>query len=160
MQSRRPHPSSRNRPATAKAVSDCAPVASLREHARALAALDLRLRRTLPPALRDQVRLADLRDGRIVFLAPTPATAARLRTCRDDLLAAAHELGVQADAVVVKVAPIPTDTYVPAKAKPLPHTAADHLRKAAQSLSDHELKALFLKLASLAGDSGVRSEPH
>jgi hypothetical protein len=127
-------------------------VASLRDRARALAALDLRLRRTLPASLRDQVRLADLRDGRIVFLAPTPAMAARLRTCQSDLLATAHLLGAKAGTVVVKVASIPTDSYEPVRAKPLPRTAADHLRKAAQSLSDHELKALFLKLASLAGD--------
>lgn len=150
---RRPRPSSRQRPSTAKAVGECTPVASLRDRARALAALDLRLRRSLPAPLRDQVRLADLRDGRIVFLAPTPAMAARLGTCRADLLATAHMLGAQAEAVVVKVASIPEDTYVPVRTKPLPRTAADHLRKAAQSLTDHELKALFLKLASLAGDA-------
>jgi hypothetical protein len=156
---RRPHPPLRKLPATAKAVGDCKPVASLRDRACALAALDLRLRRTLPEPLQDQVRLADLRDGRIVFLAPTPAMAARLRTCRDDLLATAHVLGAQADTVVVKVAPIPTDTYQPARAKPLPGAAADHLRKAAQSLSDHELKALFLNLASLADGTSSTREP-
>jgi hypothetical protein len=156
---RRPHPSLRKHPATAKAVGECKPVAALRDRARALAALDLRLRRTLPEPLRDQVRLADLRGGRIVFLAPTPAMAGRLRTCRDDLLSTAHTLGVQADTVVVKVASVPTDSYEPIRAKPLPSVAADHLRKAAQSLSDHELKALFLNLASLAGDSSSSQEP-
>jgi len=156
---RRPHPPSRKQPASAKAVGDCKPVAALRDRARALAGLDLRLRRTLPQPLQDQVRLADLRHGRIVFLAPTPATAARLRTCSDDLLSTAHALGAQADTVVVKVAPIQTDTYRPPEAKPLPGAAADHLRKAAQSLSDHELKALFLKLASLAGDTTPTQEP-
>lgn len=145
-------PSERAHGSTARAVGDCTPVASLRERALALAALDARLRQSLPPPLRSQVRLADLRGDRLVFLASTPATAARLRACREDLLANAQALGVRSRDIAVKVARLPEDTYVPPKAKALPHAAADHLRKAAHSLSDHELKALFLNLASLAGD--------
>ncbi len=161
MPSRPPRPSLGRRDSTAKAVGDCSPVASLREHARALAALDARLRQSLPAPLREQVRLADLRAERLVFITPTPALASRLRSHGDDLLAAAHLMGAQARAVVVKVASIPTtDTDAPVRAKPLPHAAADHLRKAAQSLSDHELKALFLKLASCADDPDAHAEPH
>jgi hypothetical protein len=147
---RQPPPA--HRLSTAKAVGESAPVSSLRERTSALAALDGRLRQALPSPLREQVRVADLRGERLVFLASTSASAARLRACREDLLAAAHELGIRIGDVVVKVAALPHDTYVPPKAKPLPHAAADHLRKAASSLSDHELKALFLNLASLAGD--------
>jgi len=154
MSSRQPPPVLHH-PSNAKVVGECTPVSSLRERARALAALDVRLRQALPPPLREQVRLADLRGGRLVFLAPTPATAARLRACREDLLAAAQVLGIRIREIAVKVARLPDDTYVPPKAKPLPHAAADHLRKAAHSLSDHELKALFLNLASLAGDDAT-----
>ncbi|MBB6185420.1 DciA family protein [Oleiagrimonas soli] len=139
-------------------MGDCKPVAALRERAQALIALDERLRQTLPSPLREQVRLADLRDGRIVFLAPTPAWASRLRTCQGELLAAAHKLGAQASSVVVKVAPLLPEPEEPVVTKPLPHAAAEHLRKAAQSLSDHELKALFLNLASVAEQSSSPSE--
>ena len=150
--SSRQAPPVRHHPSNAKAVGDLTPVSSLRDRASALAALDQRLRQALPPPLREQVRLADLRGERLVFLAPTPATAARLRACREDLLATAQVLGIRTRDVTVKVAQLPDDTYVPPKAKPLPRAAADHLRKTAHSLSDHELKALFLNLASLAGD--------
>jgi hypothetical protein len=143
---------------TAKVVGDCKPVAALRERARAWTALDERLRQTLPSPLREQVRLADLRDDRIVFLAPTPAWASRLRMSQGDLLAAAHNLGAKASSVVVKVAPLLPEPEEPVAAKPLPRAAADHLRKAAQSLSDHELKALFLSLASVAEDSSSPPE--
>jgi hypothetical protein len=141
-------------------VGECKPVIALRDRARVLAALDEQLRQMLPSPLREQVRLADLRDGRIVFLAPTPAWATRLRTAQNELLAAAHHLGAQAHTVVVKVAPptVSPPEYT-ISAKPLPHAAANHLRKAAKSLSDHELKALFLELASLAEDSCSPQEP-
>lgn len=158
MPSRQRHVSVRGN-STARSVGDCAPVANLRKRVRALTLLDQRLRQSLPSPLREQVRLADLRGGRMAFLAPTPALAARLRMCTDDLLDTAQKLGAHAVSVVVKVVPTRTDATQPVSAKTLPRTTADHLRKAARSLSDHELRALFLELASLAGDHPSPSEP-
>jgi hypothetical protein len=143
----------------ATAVGDSKPVAALRARARALGVLDEKLRQKLPSPLREQVQLADLRDGRLVFLAPTPAWASRLRMAGNTLLEAAHDLGAEAVSVVVKVVPPLPETEVTVTAKPLSRTAADHLRKAAQSLSDQELKALFLNLASIADETSPPGAP-
>lgn len=127
---------------------------SLARQARKRDRLDQRLRETLPAPLREKVRLADLKHGRLVFLAPSPAWAARLRTMQAQLLAAVHAMGVKADSVVVKVVPervVPQPE--PPRRTPLSSTTASHLRAAARSLSDHKLRDLFLELASIAESS-------
>lgn len=134
-------------------MGECGPVAALKARAQVLKELDERLRQTLPPPLRGQVRLADLRDGRIVFLAPSPAWASKLRMLQNEILANARSFGAHAGSVVVKVAPPPPEPKEPEPAKPLSHTAAHHLRSAARFLSDPELRALFLELASFAEHS-------
>jgi hypothetical protein len=131
-------------------VLECGPVAALARRAHELDEMDRRLRQTLPSPLRDQVRLADIRDGRIVFLAPSPAWASRLRLAQAQILAAARAMGAQAGSVVVKVVPPPAAPHEPAKRTPLSRAAAEHLETAARSLSDPELRALFLELASIA----------
>lgn len=140
------------RPTTGpKPVSETSPVASLIERARALEALDLRLRLTLPPALRPHCCLADARQGRVVFLADSSTWAAKLRLHQTPILTEAHRaLGQPFKSFAVKVAPLPSVPPEPARRKPLSHTAAEHLSKAAATLADPELRVLFLKMASLA----------
>lgn len=140
-----------------KSAADCGPIASLAARARELDGLDRRLRQSLPAVIREQVRLADVRDGRLVFLAPTPAWASRLRLSQASLLDTAQALGTRAQSVVVKVAPLPPAPAEPAYGKPLSAAAAVHLRSAASALSDPELRDLFLSLASVAESS---SSPH
>lgn len=116
-----------------------------------LAALDGQLRLSLPDTLRRQCCLADVRAGRIVFLASSPAWAAKLRLHQNLILAQARE-ALEADirtfaVKVADLAPVPPE---PARRKPLSLTTAEHLKTAAKSLSDPELRALFLQLASLA----------
>ncbi len=123
---------------------------ALLQHARWLAALDSRLRRQLPPALRDHVMLANAREGRLAFLADNPAWATRLRTLGPEVVAHAKALGVQADRLVVKVAPLPALPRDSTSRVPLSRAAREHLRAAADSVADPELKALFLEMASLA----------
>lgn len=135
-------------------VRETGPFVSLARQARKRDELDRRLRGSLPAPLREQVRLADLHHGRLVFLAPSPAWAARLRTYQAQVLAAAHAQGVEADAVVVKVAPPHTvPTPEPPRRTPLSRATATHLRAAARSLVDHKLRDLFLELASIAESS-------
>ncbi|HEV7776776.1 MAG TPA: DUF721 domain-containing protein [Luteibacter sp.] len=133
-----------------KSLSESGPFASLARRARELDILDRQLRQTLPPPLRDQVRFADLRDGRLVFLAPSPAWASRLRLMQTQILATARANGTPASSLTVKVAPLPPEEMIPERRKPLSATAASHLTAAAASLSDPNLKALFLELASQA----------
>jgi hypothetical protein len=133
-----------------KSIADVGPVAKLAHRARELDMLDRQLRATLPVPLRDHVRLADLRDGRLVFLAPSSAWASRVRLYQAQILEAARAIGAQAHSVAVKVAPLPVEPPGPDPLKPLSAGAARHLRAAAASLSDPTLRDLFLGLASVA----------
>jgi hypothetical protein len=134
-------------------VTECGPIAALSSRAHELDRLDRQLRQSLPSPLREQVRLADVRNGRLVFLAPTSAWASRLRLTQTQLLGAARALGTRVESVVVKVAPLPPVPEEPAMRKPLSEATADHLRSTATSLSDPEMRALFLSLASIAEGS-------
>jgi hypothetical protein len=125
----------------------------LAHRARQLDALDRSLRATLPAPWREHVRFADIRHGRLVFLAPSSAWAARVRLYQAQLLQAARALGAQAATVAVKVAPLPVEEVIPDQHKPLSAGAARHLRAAAASLSDPTLRDLFLDLAAKADSS-------
>ena len=133
-----------------KSIVDCGSFATLARKAGMLEALDRALRQTLPSPLREQVRFANLRNDRLVFLASSPAWATRLRLMQTQILASASAIGTHASSVTVKVAPQPPVTTQPDRSKPLSPAAAAHLRAAAASLTDPELRALYLELASLA----------
>ena len=137
-----------------KAVAECIELDALAERARALDALDGRLRHLLPAAVARETRLADVRDGRVVFLASSPAWASRIRLYQTALLAEARAaLGGTVERFAVKVAPLPSVPPEPAKPKPLSATTAQHLRTAAKVMPDPELRALYLQLASIADDN-------
>ena len=133
-----------------KSLVDCGSFATLAKKADVLEALDRALRQTLPSPLREQVRFANLRNDRLVFLASSPAWATRLRLMQTQILATAHAIGTSASSLTVKVALQPPLIIEPDRSKPLSPAAANHLRATAASLSDPELRALFLELASLA----------
>lgn len=129
---------------------------TLADRARALDALDDRLRHLLPEAVARETRLADVRNGRIVFLASSPTWASRIRLYQSALLAEANTaLGGGVERFTVKVAPLPTVPPEPTRPKPLSSAAALHLRATAKVLPDPELRALYLHLASLAEDGST-----
>ncbi|RYD15562.1 MAG: DUF721 domain-containing protein [Lysobacteraceae bacterium] len=134
-------------------AAECIPLDALAERARALDALDQRLRRLLPAATARETRLADVRNGRVVFLASSPTWASRLRLQQAAILAEARAaLGDGIERFAVKVAPLPTVPPEPTKPKPLSAATARHLMATATILSDPELQALYRKLASIADD--------
>lgn len=147
-------PPPRTRPkSTLVPIAECVALDTLAKRARALDKLDERLRHLLPDALASECRLADLRNGRLVFLTTSPAWATRLRMHQANLLAEARAAtGNAVELFVVKVAALPTVPPEPDRSKPLSTVAANHLRSAARTLKDPELQALYLKLASLAAD--------
>ncbi len=133
---------------------ECVTLDALADRARALDALDERLRRLLPAATARETRLADVRNGRIVFLASSSTWASRLRLYQSSILAEARAaLGGAVERFTVKVAPLPIVPQNPTKRKPLSASTARHLRATATVLSDPELQALYLRLASIADDS-------
>jgi hypothetical protein len=137
-------------------ASECVALGALADHARALDVLDRRLRRLLPDSLARESKLADVRGGRVVFLASSPAWASRLRLHQAALLAEARAaLGDVVGRFTVKVAPLSPVPAENTKQKPLSAASAEHLRKAAKSLTDPELRALYLHLASFAVDEST-----
>jgi hypothetical protein len=136
---------------TAKSVSESPPVAALLARARALDALDRQLRQPLPESLRRQCRLATVQSGRIVFLASSPTWATKLRMHQNAILAHARMTsGLPIEKFAVKVAPLPPVPPEPTRRKPLSKASAGHLLAVARSLTDPEMRAIYLKLASLA----------
>ena len=132
-------------------IAECVALDTLALRARALDALDGRLRHHMPAALARECRLADVRNGRLVFLATSSTWATRVRLHQATLLAEARAaMGDTVEHLVVKVAALPPVPPGPARRKPLSATAANHLRTAAKSTADPELQALYLNLAVLA----------
>jgi len=122
------------------------------ERAIALRALDLNLRRCLPPELSQHCVLANVREGQLVFLVPSPIWHTRLRMESDTLLRHALSLGVTANRVTAKVVQEATPPLAKTLHKPLSPAAAGSLREAAERLSDTELRQQLLTLASMARD--------
>jgi hypothetical protein len=147
-------PASRRSGRGPKSLAECGSFATLARKAGELDALDRALRQTLPTPLREQVRFAHLRNGRLVFLATSPAWASRLRLMQTQILATARAIGTCASSVTVKVAPPLPAATLPDRSKPLSPAAAIHLRAAAASITDPELRVLFLELASIAETAG------
>ena len=145
-----------SRPRGPQALGACGSFATLANRAAALDALDRALRQTLPLPLRDEVRFANLRGGRLLFLASSPAWATRLRLLSAQILAAARGLDIRAESIGIKVSPLPRIEPEPERVRTLSPAAAAHLRAAAAATADPEWRELFGKLALLAkpGESG------
>lgn len=142
------------KPSTSQSIGECSPVAALAQRARALDALDRQLRQPLPEPLRRHVHLADISADRLVFLASSSAWASKLRFHQTAILANARQVsGLPTAKFAVKVAPLPPVPPEQIRRKPLSKIAADHLKTAARSIADPELRAVYLRMASLAEDS-------
>lgn len=129
-------------------LEDCVGIAALSRHAAWLAALDQALRKTLPKAMQDQVRLAAIKGRRLVFLAPSPAWASRLRTLQQSIFTTARSLGLEVDAISVKMATwTPPEREDTRQRKTLSESSARHLAAAARHLGDPQLQRMFLDLA-------------
>ena len=139
-------------PALSAPITDAPRFAALVERARELAVVASAVTAALPGALATECTVANIRQHRLIMLAASATAAARLRLLAPGVLQAAREVSGQALVeLTIKVTAtqsVPTDPR--AESRPLSHAAADHLARAASSLADPELRALFQKLASLA----------
>jgi hypothetical protein len=143
-------PPSKTSPASFAQLAKEGSLGSLVERVHMLDALDRQLRQSLPEALRQQCRLANVRADRLVFLVNSPVWSAKLRLHADALFRAAAAVGLEVGSLTVKVAtmqPVPRDQ---APHTPLSPAARDALRAAAGAVADPELKDRLLHLASLA----------
>lgn len=135
------------------AVTDCLRTLPIGKRAAQLAELNRQLQQTLSPTLVGHLVLADVRADRAVFLTTSSAWAARARLQQGQLRQNLLALGQQVRSVDVKVVQPERASHTTPVKKPLTPTAAQHLRSAAVSTSDPELRAQFLALASLADDT-------
>ena len=120
------------------------------QRAQVLGRLDQVLRQTLPPAMANQCRMANVDKDKLVFLVSAPVWKNKLRLMADVLLDAAAAAGHPARALVVKVVPdLAAPTPAALHGKPLSQAVRDSLRATAQSVNDPDLRAQLLKLASL-----------
>jgi hypothetical protein len=101
-----------------------------------LDALDHLLRPHLPPSLAAHARLANLRDGRLVYLVDSPLWHAKLRLAAPELLQAARSIGLVASDILIKTSTRPLYPPAPAAslATPLSAAASEGLRSALASL--------------------------
>lgn len=141
-------PAGAERSATTQSALDALLSGTARDPVRRaleLDALDQQLRPLLPPQLAAHARLANVADGRLVFLVDSPVWHARLRLASGELLDAARSLGLEVREVAIKAAsqPLWSPSPPPARAPvaPGPDTrrstaAADALRAALASLAE------------------------
>jgi hypothetical protein len=123
--------------------------AGLVERALLLQTLDRQLRQYLPDDVAGQCSLANVHPDKLVFLTTSSTWKARLRLHEPELVAAAKQVGLQVNRMIVKVATMQSVSPETASREPLSNTAREHLRAAAQSIDDPELRAQLLALASL-----------
>ena len=117
--------------------------------ARELDRLDRLLRQSLPAALAENSRLANVDQDKLVFLVNAPVWKSKLRTVADVLLDAAGAAGYPARALVVKVVPPTFQDSPDSVGKPLSEAVSESLRAAARTVEDPDLRAQLLKLASV-----------
>lgn len=125
-------------------------ISGLVERGRFLARIQSALADVLDSSCRERFRVANLRDRRLVLLAPTAAIATRLRLSGPQLLDRARKTsGLPLDTLAVELGALPV---VPADppSSPLSAAAADTLDRAARVITDPALRALLERLASLA----------
>ncbi|HQY50649.1 MAG TPA: DciA family protein, partial [Thermomonas sp.] len=107
--------------------------------------MDQLLRPALPAGVNAHARLANLRGKTLVFIADAPVWHAKLRLATPELIAAARSIGLEVDAVTIKLATRPWQPH-PATITPrIPPSAASQKGLAA---------ALALLRAPTAEDAG------
>ncbi|MFT4248681.1 MAG: DUF721 domain-containing protein [Pseudomonas sp.] len=104
-----------------------------------LDALDRQLRPCLPSPLAGHCRLANVKDGQLVFLVESPVWHARLRLAEHQIIDAARSIGLTITRVTVKTATSalrsPTQPD-PQRSKPISEATRKGLRDALASLQD------------------------
>ena len=143
----RPTQSTFRAPVSVAASGD---LGSVIDRANHLAALDRRLRQSLPEPLASHVRLGNVRDGRLVFLVDSPVWKAKLRLYADVIRDAAAAAGLATSGMTLKVATMQAVPPDAASLSPLSQAARDSLRAAAATVDDPELKSQLLRMASMA----------
>ncbi len=121
---------------------------AIASHARRLAELDALVRLCLGDELAAHCRLADLRSGRLVLAADTPAWATRLRYHTPELRQKLAAAGMTvAECRIVVAPPPPTRPADPSQRPNMSAGSASALNATAESIRDPALAAALRRLA-------------
>jgi hypothetical protein len=132
-------------------------VSRLMSCARALGRLDARLHELIPPPLNEHCRILSLRDDTLVLAADSPVWAARLRFHSTQLIRQlAESRTVKLRTVCVRIRPSGNrrTTQMPRRRNTLSGNTSRLIEQAARDLSDPDLKAALLRLASRRDPAG------
>jgi len=141
---------SRSRNRGGKSVSDLLKtrsngLGSLLQQARKLAFIEQKLASLLEPAISAQVRVAALREDRLVLLTPSAALATRLRQDSDHLLRSLLAGGIGGiTQIQVRVAPLPQPVNEKRKKRQLPEAGRQSLERFAKDSGDEEICDLVM----------------
>lgn len=106
------------RPSTLRPALEAAVTSSSTDPVRRalmLDALEQQLRPALPPGLASHCRLANVADGRLVYVVDSPIWHARLRLAADALIEQARSIGIPASTLAVRTARAPLQPPPPAQ---------------------------------------------
>ena len=120
---------------------------AIASHARRLAELDALVRLCLGDDLAAHCRLADLRSGRLVLAADTPAWATRLRYHTPEIREKLAAAGVSVAECRVVVTPPPAPDVEPGPRPGMSAQGADALNTTAETVRDPALAAALRRLA-------------
>jgi hypothetical protein len=103
-----------------------------------LDALEQQLRPCLPPPLADHCRLANVSNGRLVFLVDSPVWRAKLRLAAPELINLAQSIGLAVTEATAKINPAPPlQRQAPVRnTLPLSATSREALQAALASLGN------------------------
>ena len=129
-----------------------ATLGGLMQHARTLQMLQDALMATLPPAMAQSCRVANLTADTITVLANHPSLGARLRQLGPSLINAWRAAGFACSALEVRIRPgLPADKTPEAfQREPLSATVGATLSELENEISDEGLKAALARLRQSA----------
>jgi len=129
-----------------KILGTSQPLAHLQDHAARLLRLQKTVARTLPAAMRDAVRVANLQDGTLFLHVPSPSLATRLKLSQESLRSALLVAGENIHDIKVKVRVDPgTKAPPPPPARKIGEQGRQALQALRQSMKADDPLALALK---------------
>lgn len=129
-----------------------ATLGGLMQHAHTLQHLQDALAATLPPAMAQSCRVANLTADTVTVLANHPSLGARLRQLGPRLIDAWRQAGFACSAIDVRIRPgLPEDKPIEAfHREPLSAAVASSLRELEDDITDQGLKAALARLRQSA----------
>jgi hypothetical protein len=124
--------------------SDRSGLGKILSQARRIDKLDKKLASILDSDLKDQIRVAALKENLVVLMTPSAAVATRVRMDRDAILRAFQAAGAKGvTQLQVRVAPMPETRTTSRQRRKLPDVGRKSLERFASDSGDSSIMALL-----------------